>query len=110
MSGKRRLHRDLGRLTIADFADHHHVGVLAQDSAQARRKGQPDLGIHLRLADALDSIFDRILDGQDVAAAVVQQAQSGIEGGRLAAAGRARHEDDAIGLVDRAFEQRVHRP
>ena len=103
MAGQRRLHRDLGGLAVADFADHHDVGILAQDRAQAGREGQADLGIDLGLADALDRIFDRVLDRQDVAAAVVEQAQRRIERRRLARTGRAGDEDDAVGLGQRAL-------
>ena len=107
VAGERRLHRDLRRLAVADLADHDHVRVLTQNGAQAGCEAQADLGIHLRLAHALDRIFDRIFDGEDVAAAVVQRAQARIKRGRLAAAGRAGDEDDAIGLMQRAAEHRV---
>src|SRR3546814_2466928 len=40
------------------------------------------------LADAFHRIFDRILDGEDVARAVVEQAQACIERGGLARTGR----------------------
>ena len=78
MSGKRCLDGDLGRLPIADFTYHHHVRILAQDSAQAVGEGHADLGIHLRLANAVDCKFDWVLDHKDVAAAVVQPLQAGI--------------------------------
>ena len=55
-----------------------------------------------RLADAIDGILHRVLDGEDVAGLVVEGAQAGIERGRLAGACRAGDEDDAIGLVQRA--------
>ena len=43
VAGQRGLHGDLGRLAVADFADQHHVRVVAQDGAQAawRRSGPP---------------------------------------------------------------------
>ena len=63
-----RLHRDLRGLEVADFADHHHVRVLAQDGAQAAREGHLDLGVDLGLADAVDVVLDRVLDRHDVAA------------------------------------------
>ncbi|MNX75596.1 hypothetical protein D3C86_1070770 [compost metagenome] len=112
MPGQRGLDRDARRLDVADFTDHDHVGVLAQDGAQARREGHADLGIDLGLAHAVDGVFDRVLDRQDVASRVVQQRQTGIEAGRLARAGRACDQDDAVGLAQggakRVQRHRVH--
>ena len=39
VAGQRGLHRDLRGLEVADLAHHHHVGILAQDRAQAAREG-----------------------------------------------------------------------
>ena len=49
------------------------VGVLAQDRAQPGGEGHADLGVDLGLADAVDRIFDRVFDGEDVARAVVEE-------------------------------------
>ena len=68
VAGEARLHGDLRGLQVADFADQHHVRVLAQDGAQAAREGHLDLGVDLGLADAVDVVLDRILDRHDVAA------------------------------------------
>src|SRR3546814_4715072 len=43
VTGERCLHRDLGSFQIADFADHDHVRVLAQNRAQRTGEGQADL-------------------------------------------------------------------
>ena len=67
VAGEARLHGDLRGLEVADLADHHHVRVLAQDGAQAARESHLDLGVHLRLADAVDVVLDRVLDRHDVA-------------------------------------------
>ena len=44
MSGKRRLDSDLRGLQIADLADHHDIGVLAQERAKDVREVQPICG------------------------------------------------------------------
>src|SRR5262245_13194869 len=55
-------------------------------------------GPSLRLADTLDRLLHRVLDGDDVSAAAVrldEVTQAGIDRGRLSAAARAREEDGA---------------
>ena len=74
VAGERGLHGDLGGFEVADFADHHHVRILAQDRAQPAREGHLHPRVDLRLADAVNVVFDRILHRHDVAARVVQTA------------------------------------
>ena len=75
---QRSLHGDIGRLTIADFADHDDIGILTQYGAQSCGKCHPDLGIDLSLADALHRIFHRIFHGENIARAIVQPFQASI--------------------------------
>ena len=58
---ERRVDRDLGRLAVADFADHDDVGVLSQERAERARERHADLGLHLHLVDARHVVFDRVL-------------------------------------------------
>ena len=44
VAGERGLDRDLGRLGVADLADHDDVGVLAEDGAQAVANVRPIAG------------------------------------------------------------------
>ncbi len=48
----RRLHRNLGCLLVADFADEDDVGVLPQNRPERAGKRQLDLVVDLRLVDA----------------------------------------------------------
>jgi hypothetical protein len=48
---ERRVHGDLGGLLVADLAHHDHVRVLPEEGAEARREGEPDLGVHLHLRE-----------------------------------------------------------
>jgi hypothetical protein len=100
----------LHRLALADLADEDHVGRLAQRVLQRR---EPGVGIHAHLAlrdDAvavLVDVLDRVLDGDDVAVAVlVPVADHRGEGGRLARA-RAAHEDHEAALGHRHVLQHV---
>src|SRR3546814_17118231 len=49
----------------------------------------------------------RVLDGQDVALAIVELFQGGIERGRLARASRAGNQDDAVGFCERIAQYAV---
>ena len=91
----------LGSLQIADFADHDHVRILAQEGFQGRSEGQPHLGIDVHLVDAGHVDFDRVFAGRDVAVFGVQDIDAGIERHGLAAAGRTRDEDHAVGFGQR---------
>jgi hypothetical protein len=108
VAGQRRLHGDLRGLRVADLADHHHVRVLAQDRAQAACKGHLDFGVDLGLADAVDVILDRVLDRHDVAGAVVDALERGVERRGLAGTRRAGDQDDAVRLVDQVVEHALH--
>ena len=96
MAGQGRLDRDLGGLDVADLADHHDVGVLAQDRPQDIGEGKADAGLDLDLIDSVQLIFDRVLDGQDLLVRTIQSDQGGIERRCLAASGRAGDQDDAV--------------
>ncbi len=65
--GERRLHGDLRRFLVANFADEHDIRIVAQNRAQPARESQPGLFRNLDLVDPLELIFDRVLDGDDLA-------------------------------------------
>ena len=100
MSGKARLDRDLRRFEIADLADHDHIRVLAQDGPQRQCEAHLDPRIDLGLADAVEVVFDGILDGHDVQRGGVEPRERGIKRGGLARSGGTRHQDDAVWLDD----------
>ena len=96
MAGQRRMDGDMRGLGVADFADHDHVGVLANEGAHGGRKGETDRRLDLRLVDAGDFVFDRVFDGEDLAGRLVQDRKHGRKRRGLAAAGRPRHHDHAV--------------
>ena len=91
--------RRLDRLEVAHFADEDDVGILAQRGAQ--RGGEAvRVGVDLALVDetalVLVDVLDRILDGDDVLAALgVDLVDHRRQRRRLAAAGRAGDEHQA---------------
>ena len=57
---------DFDRFGIAHLTHHDNVWILAQRGAQYARKGKPDPRINLHLADSIETIFDRVLDRDDL--------------------------------------------
>src|SRR5207248_692210 len=59
-----------------------------------------DLRLHLNLVDAGELVFDRIFDRDDVADRRVELEETGVEGRRLAAAGRPSHQHHAVRQIE----------
>ncbi len=70
------------------------------------REIEADLRPHLYLVDAGQLVFDRIFDGNDIALGRIELCQSGVERGRLAAAGRPGHQHHPVRQFERPFETR----
>ncbi|MCY1410799.1 hypothetical protein D9M71_261750 [compost metagenome] len=98
VAGERRLHGDLRGVGVADLADHDLVRVVAQDGAQAAGKGQAFLLVDRDLQHAGELVLHRVFDGDDLVHAVVDLGDHGVEGGGLAAAGGAGHQDHPVGF------------
>ena len=96
VAGEAGLHGDLRSLRIAHLADHDDVRILPQDSAQTGGKCHSHLGVDLRLADTFNGVFDGVLDGEDIPAAIVEEAQASVKRGGLAGARRAGHQNNPI--------------
>ena len=107
VTGLRRVHRDLGRLLVANLAHHHHVRILAQDRAQRGRERHARRRVHLHLVEPPDLELHRILDRDDVRLVVVDGVQEGIQRRRLAAAGGAGHQHRAAGALDAFAHARI---
>ena len=86
VAGKRRLDGDLRGFVVANFAHHDLVRVVAQNRAQAARKGQALLFVHRNLGNAADLIFDGIFNGDDLVFVGLDFVDGGVERGRFAAA------------------------
>ena len=67
VTGERRLHGDFGRFQVANFADQDHVRVVTQNRAQTGGERQPILAFDLDLVDAVELVFDRVFDRDDLA-------------------------------------------
>ncbi|MCY1305910.1 hypothetical protein D9M70_557390 [compost metagenome] len=84
---------------VTDFADHDHVRRLAQHVAQCLGEAvgvQPDLALVDDRATVGVEELDGVFHADDVPAApLVAEIQHGRQGGRLPAAGRADHQDQA---------------
>src|ERR1039458_7339939 len=104
VAGERRVDGDLGGLLIADLAHHDLVGIVAQNGPQTAREGEALLLVHRDLRDALDLVFDRVLNGDDLIFVVLDLAERGVERGGFATPGRPGDQHHAVGLRDVAPE------
>ena len=110
MPGLRNAQGRLHGLQVAQLSDEHHVRVLAQGGPQGRRKG-PGIGVNLPLVDQAVPVvvqeLDGIFNGQDMGLPIaVDPVDHGGQGGGLAAAGGARHQDESPGLPAECPEYR----
>src|SRR5664280_709426 len=103
--GQGGLDGDLCRLAVTDLTDEHDVGVLTQDAAHTVGKRHVGLDVDLHLVDSVHLVFDRVLDRDDVLTGRIQTVERGVEGRRLAGAGRAGDDDHAVRLADDIVEQ-----
>ena len=101
---QRRVNRDMCGFGIAHLAHHDHVRILAHEGTQRRGEGQPDRGLDLGLIDAGQVILDRVFDGEDFAAGLVQDRQDRRQRRGLAASGRAGDDDHAVGQLQQTPE------
>jgi len=102
--GEGGLHRDGGGLLVPDLPDHDDVRVLPQEGTERGGEGQADRVVHVHLVDPVKVVLDRVLGGHDVGAGDVHFGERRVERRRLAAAGRAGHQDHAVGAGDRVHE------
>ena len=101
------LHGDVRRLAVADFAHEHDVRVLTQHAAEHPCEGQSNRRVHMHLVDARELVFDGVLRRDDVHVGGVEVLEAGVKRGRLARTRRARHEDDAVRLLDGVLHRLV---
>ena len=93
-----------GRLLVAHLAHHDDVRVRAQERAHHHREVEARLAVDLHLAQALLRDLDRVLRGPDLGVRGVEELQHRVQRGRLARAGRAADEEQAVGLRDRRLQ------
>ena len=98
MAGESCLDRHFGGFQVADFAHHDDVRILPQQRADAIRKSQTDVVLHLHLVEGRLDHFDRVLHGADIDFRRGQLLERGIKRRRFARAGRPGDQDDAVGL------------
>ncbi|MCY1176656.1 hypothetical protein D9M73_169370 [compost metagenome] len=98
MTGLGGLDGDLGGFQVADLANHDHVRVLAQEGAQGLGEVHTLFRVDVDLVDAFQVDFHRVLGGGDIDIRGIEDIDTGIQGHRLARAGRAGDQDHALRL------------
>src|SRR5205823_6304133 len=100
VSRQRRLDGELRRLVIEDLADEDDVGRLPQHGPDDAGEIQTDLVLHFHLVDARQVVLDGVFRRDDLPIRTVQFVQGAVQGRRLAGAGRAGDQEDAVGPLD----------
>ena len=108
VASQRSLDGNLSRLKIPDFADHDHVWVLPQDSAQGLGKVQINFGVDLGLANARQFVLNRVFHRHDVAGTGVQPLKRCIQRCGFSGAGRSGNQNDTVRLRDQVFKAAQH--
>ena len=108
VAGFRSGQRQADGFQVAHLAHENDIRIFAQGTAQGVVEGQR-VRSHLALVDQAFLRFmhelDRILDGQDMSMLVlVDVIHHCRQGGRLARAGRPRHQHDAAGILGYLLE------
>src|SRR5262249_45180228 len=83
VTGECGFHRDVRGFVIANFTDHHNVGVLAQNRSKRGSEIEPDIRTGCDLVYTHQLVLNRVLDGDDVVIWTVEFLENGIERGRL---------------------------
>ncbi len=105
MACERRFNCGVSRFLVAGLADEQHVGILPKKRTEDIRERQPDLGVRLNLRDARQVVFDRVLRRRNIHPRLVDLGERGVKRRRLAGSGRARHVNDAVGLIDHLADE-----
>ena len=105
----RRLHRHTRSVLIADLANEHDVGILAQDRPQRPCERQFDLAVDLCLVDAWYLVLDGILDRDDVRPLGSQRGQRRAQRRGLAGSGRADNENHPVLVTQEGLQLRQRR-
>ena len=85
------------RVFVTHLADQDDVRILAHEAANTVAEIQAHRLAHRRLADHLDGVLHRILQGHDVYLLGIQVIEHGVQRRGLTAAGGPGDENDALG-------------
>ena len=90
---------------VANLSHQDNIRVLAQYRADAVGETEPGRGIGRRLPDHGSGVFDRVFQGHDIDGFAVQVLENRVQGGGLAAAGRAGNQDQAFRTLNHALQR-----
>ena len=96
---------DFSGFVVTDFPDHHHIGILAKDGAKSVGKIEITAGSNRYLRHAMEFIFHRVFDGEDLQFLGVNTLKNGVERGGFTTAGGTRGEEQTVGFSHEPGEQ-----
>src|SRR6478609_11273291 len=104
VTGKGGVDGNLRGFLVADFAHHDFVRIVTQDGTQAPGKRESLFLVHGNLGDAMDLVFHRVLNGDDLVFVRLNLIQCRVERGGLTAARGACNQHHAVGFGNVAAE------
>ena len=109
VTGLRGLDRDFGGFQVADFADHDHVRILAQEGFERGRECEAGLVVDVDLVDARQLDFRRIFRSGNVDVGLVEDIEAGVERHGFTGTGGAGDQYHAVGALH-GSQQRLFLP
>ena len=107
MSCHRCFERQGGRLRVTDFAHQNDVRILTNNRAENIGEVEFQVAVDLDLRGEVEIVFDRVLNGDNVACMVsaLDGVESGVKRRRLASPGRSGNKNEATGAVKHLLDE-----
>ena len=96
VTGERRIHGNVARLTVTNLTHHDDVRSLTQHCAQGRRESHSRRIVHLNLIDAREDVLYRVFHCDDFFVGRVEEVETRVQRGGLAGTGRPGHQHHAV--------------
>src|SRR4030042_1112321 len=104
MTCQSRLGSHFSCLFVSDLTDQDNVGVETDNGAQSTGKRYTRLGIDLYLIYTLETVFDRVFNGNNIAAYLVQSVERRIKRCCFTCAGWSAEQQHTIGRHEHSLE------
>ena len=108
VTSQRCLDGGFSRFVVSNFADQNDVRVMTKDGSQTSGERQTDSTVNLNLADAVELVFDRIFNRDDLGVSTANFVQTAVKRRLLSATRWAGYQHDAVRQADQLLEGLVN--